>query len=183
VGAAGSGCAGRAVARTDGYHDGSGAYRFPEGWGMAMAELHDTGLVALHAALGDGVRAALVELGRRSPYRFTAMYRFDDPALRNLYFVDRDDPAAEAGDDHPVEATYCVYLRDGGEPFLVEDAPGDARLDGHAACERVRAYCGVPLLGEGGRVVGTLCHFDFVPVATDPAALTRATALAALLAG
>jgi len=136
----------------------------------------------LRAVLDSGgVRAALVELNRAAPYRFTAYYRFDDATARNLYFYDRENPAVEAGDDYPVEASYCVYVRDGGTTFLVEDASEGPVLAGKAVQGQVRAYCGVPVFDRAGRTLGSLCHFDVTPVPADPRCVSHMETLAGLL--
>ncbi len=136
----------------------------------------------LHATLlAAGVRAALIELNRASGYRFTALYRFDRSLARGLYFYDRDNPSVEAGDDYPVEASYCVYVRDGGVPFVVEDAPENATA-GRTALGQVKAYCGVPVFDRDGHTFGSLCHFDLTPVPADAEGVALMETLAGLLA-
>ena len=134
------------------------------------------------AALQNGVRAALIELNRASGYRFTALYRFDKSHARNLYFYDRDNPGVESGDDYPVEASYCVYVRDGGVPFVVEDAPDGPVLAGQAVQGQVKSYCGVPVVDRDGRTFGSLCHFDLAPVPADAEGVALMETLARLLA-
>ena len=136
----------------------------------------------LDAALTHGgVRAALAYLNGLSGHRYTALYRFDESTLKHLYFYDRENPAVEDTDDFPVEVTYCVFVRDTGQPFVVEDALRDVRVDGHPAQRRVRAYCGVPLVNKDGRLFGTMCHFDCVPVAAGQEQVELMKALAPLL--
>jgi len=129
-----------------------------------------------------GVRGALIALNRASGYRFTALYRFDEPLARNLYFYDRENPHVEAGDDYPVEASYCVYVRDGGVPFVLEDAPDCPTAPGQTAHGQVKAYCGVPVLDRDGHTFGSLCHFDLTPVAADAEGVALMQVLAKLLA-
>ena len=129
-----------------------------------------------------GVRAALIELNRASGYRFTALYRFDKSRARNLYFYDRNNPSVESGDDYPVEASYCVYVRDGGVPFVVEDAPDSPTAAGQTALGQVKAYCGVPVLDRDGHTFGSLCHFDVSPVRADAEGVALMETLARLLA-
>jgi len=122
--------------------------------------------------LRDGIPAALAFLNTTTRHRYTAMHRFDAGTLRTLHFFDRDDPAAGPGDDLPVEATYCVYVRDAGGPFRLDDALTDMRVNGHPKQAEVRAYCGVPLIDEEGKMFGTLCHFDTEPTPTDSETVT-----------
>ena len=115
----------------------------------------------------SGVRAALVFLNALGPYRFTAMYRRDGDTMRNIHFVDRDHPEILQSDDIALAATYCQYAMATGKPFSTRDALSDLRLRDHVARNQVRSYCGVPLLDSEGRALGTLCSFDYVPVAQD----------------
>ena len=125
-----------------------------------------TGVAA--AIESGGVRAGLAYLNALGGHRFTAMYRFDGSMLRNHYYYDRENPSVEDTEDFPVEVTFCVYIRESGRPFVLEDALRDARVEGHPAQHRVRAYCGVPIQDREGNTIGTMCHFDCVPVpATD----------------
>jgi GAF domain-containing protein len=146
--------------------------RSPHPWvAVNLGGLYDVGmntadaLAGLEAALArGGIRAALAFLNAMTEYRFTALYRYDDPILRHLYFYDREHPDFEETDDFPVEVTYCVFVRRTGQPFVLEDALHDVRVDGHPAQERVLSYCGVALVDDVGRIFGTMCHFDCVPV-------------------
>lgn len=109
------------------------------------------------------MRAALECLNRRSSHRFTALYRFDGPTLRNLHLVDREDPTVERSPDLPVLESYCLFVRRTSQRFTVEDADCDARVLGHPKQPTVKSYCGVPLLAPTGQLFGTICHFDFDP--------------------
>lgn len=110
------------------------------------------------------------------------MYRFDKAHARNLYFYDRDNPAVEVGDDYPVEASYCVYVRDGSAPFVVEDGPDGPDAPGKTALGQVKAYCGVPVFDRDGHTFGSLCHFDLTPVPSDARNVALMETLARLLA-
>ena len=90
--------------------------------------------------------------------------RFDRDMLRTLTFYDRANPTAIPPDDIPVEASYCVYVRDSGRPFHVENSLSDMRVELHPKRLEIQSYVGVPLEDDNGLPVGTLCHFDFHPV-------------------
>ncbi|QEL19262.1 GAF domain-containing protein [Limnoglobus roseus] len=130
----------------------------------------------------DGVRPALAFLNGTSGHRFSALFSFAADHTRNLYFYDRQNPDVAEGADHPIELTYCVYVREEGGPFLLADATVDERVMLHAAQFRVQSYCGVPLLSPTGQVVGTLCHYDVEPVEVRPEALALMLHFADLLA-
>lgn len=118
----------------------------------------------LRIALADGgVPAALALLNSRTACRFTSMYRFDRDMLRTLTFYDRANPTAIPPDDIPVEVSYCVFVRESGRPFRVENSLGDFRVELHPKRLEIQSYVGVPLEDGYGLPVGTLCHFDLQP--------------------
>ena len=110
------------------------------------------------------IRDGLKYLNTQTNYRFTSLFRFDRENLHNLYLFDRENPAIESSDDIPVTTSYCVYVRDSGNLFLVQDSSCDARVVGHPKRDVIKAYCGVPLKDRQGRLFGTICHFDVNPV-------------------
>ncbi len=125
---------------------------------------NDEALLKLKNAFNHGgVRGALAFLNSLTPHRFTSLYRFDGPTLRNITFYDRENPKVETCDDIPVEASYCVFVRDLSESFMVQDAERDERVRNHPKQAMVRSYCGVPLLDRNGKMFGSICHFDFKP--------------------
>ena len=151
---------------------------------MTPAQSRDTDpSAAVAAALtSGGLPAALAALNALTPFRYTALYRFDGTYLRNRHFYDRRDPAAVAGDDLPITATSCVSVQHTGRPFVLADALADIRAEGHPEQKEIRAYCGVAVHDAAGRVVGSLCHFDHLPVA-DPGASVALTEAVARLVG
>ncbi len=106
----------------------------------------------------SGVHAFLRELNARVPHRFTGIYRFDEPMLRNVKLFDRENPELEIGADLPLSEAYCSILHRENLPFTSEDARTDPRLPAGVAMGATIAYCGVPLGGYGA-----LCHFDLQP--------------------
>jgi hypothetical protein len=113
----------------------------------------------LHSTLdGSGVHALLRELNARVPHRFTGIYRFDEPMLRNVRLFDRENPDLEIGTDLPLREAYCSILHRDNTPFSTDNARTDSRLPDVLAQGATIAYCGVPLGGYGA-----LCHFDLQP--------------------
>jgi len=110
-----------------------------------------------------GMHAGLAFLNARTRHRFTGVYRFDPPMLRNICLFDRENPTLRLGGDTPMRETYCSLVGAADAPFVTDDAGRDARLAEHPARTSVIAYFGVPLRGEGGACFGTLCHFDLRP--------------------
>lgn len=146
-----------------------------------MTDFDDT-LQRLRALVREGdVRGALAQLNARAGYRFTSLYRFDDATLRNVWFYDREHPERERCDDVPVLASYCVFVREDRSTFRLDDSQADARVAEHPRREQIRAYCGVPLIDDTGRMFGTVCHFDFRPRSISDENVALMEALAPML--
>lgn len=128
--------------------------------------------------VAEGLLSAIRFSNEESRHRFTAIYRFDGPTLRNVLLVDRDDPSVVTTPDLPVLESYCVYVRDASARFRTDDSPRDARTKGHAKRETVQSYCGIPIMAADGTLWGTICHFDYdpVPFGEDEVALLEALA-------
>lgn len=143
---------------------------------------HAPALAGLREVLhSQGVDAALGYISDRSTHRFAGIYRFDAATLRTRHFVDRDNPRAEPPADIPILSSYCVFVRESGNPFAVEDSHTDPRVDGHPKQSQLRSYCGVPLLDEHGAMYGTACVYDLVPRDVSPLELALLEALGPLL--
>lgn len=117
----------------------------------------------------DGLRYALYSLLRLTDYRYLSVFRFEAGSIRSLAHVDREDLSVLETGAAPESASYCCYVRTEDGPFVVVDAAVDPRVDGHAKQQDLRAYCGLPIIGADGQLLGTLCHYDAVP--RDPAQL------------
>lgn len=129
-----------------------------------------------------GSHEALRFLNSRTPHRFTGIFRFDPPLLRNILLVDSYAPEVKKGDDAPMNETYCSIVGEARLAFTIADARLDRRLDSHPARESVISYCGVLLRDvDTGKPFGTLCHFDLVPCDVPVSELPLMEAAAPLL--
>lgn len=137
---------------------------------MALADpRHQEQLEQLRYLLAHSrVRSALELVNQFSRYRFSAIFRINAGDLDNLIIVDRTSPATPRMDTIPVTDSYCLYVRDHKDAFIVEDADLDGRVVDHPKRPVVKAYCGVPIRRTDGSIFGTICHFDFDPVIDDP---------------
>jgi len=115
----------------------------------------------------DGLLGGLGYLNSLTPQRFTGVFLADGEKLRNVALFDRTDPAVRPWEAFPMLHSYCSIVLATGKSFSTNNSMDDYRVRDHAARESVRAYCGVPLLDSEGRVLGTLCHFDFVARSAD----------------
>ena len=131
--------------------------------------------------VAQGLLAAMRFANEQSRHRFTAIYRFDGPTLRNVLLVDRADASVNATPDLPVLESYCVYVREASARFLTDDAPHDARTTGHAKREAVQSYCGIPIMAMDGTLWGTICHFDYAPVPFDEGEVALLESLAPMV--
>ncbi|TBR14584.1 MAG: GAF domain-containing protein [Lysobacter sp.] len=129
----------------------------------------------------DDLRGTVILLNSMTPHRFTSLFRFGGDTLHNVVFYDRENPDQERMDDIPVAASYCVFVRDGRDTFVVPDATDDPRVEGHPKQPVFRSYCGVPLVDADGRMFGTVCHFDFHPRPGDPKTIELLEAIAPYL--
>ena len=126
----------------------------------------------------EGPDAALAYLNEGVPHRFSAVYRFAGPLLRNVLFHDK---AGEMRPEFlaavPFDASFCQFvLRDG--VFRTDDSAADARLKGHPYQGVVVSYHSVPLMNHSGEPWGTLSHFDLAsqPLSDDEFELLKSAA-------
>jgi hypothetical protein len=110
-----------------------------------------------------GIREALAYVLRLSQFRFIGLFRFEGGRANAVVHVDRENPDVLTVREVPDSVTYCCYVRDSRGAFTTAHAMLDPRLDNHAAREAVPAYCGIPVMDAEGTLLGTLCHYDFVP--------------------
>lgn len=106
-----------------------------------------------------GVHAALAYLNRRTPHRYTGLFRFDGEVLRNEVLVDGNQPQVRQGDDVPMAATFCSLVGRQQAPLEILDAATDTQVRGLVETPVV-SYCGVLIRDAQGQPYGTLCHYD-----------------------
>jgi len=106
----------------------------------------------------SGAHTALGFLNRRTPHRFSGIYKFDEKILRNIMLYDSYYPAVFKGEDAPMVATYCSLVKT-QQKLEIHDAPNDKRVNGKIITP-VISYCGVLIKDDEGNPFGTLCHFD-----------------------
>ena len=116
-------------------------------------------------------RQAVEFLNFTDAYRFTALFRISGNELHNLVVYDRRTRDQPLLDTIPLSDSYCVFVRDLKDAFVVSDAATDARVEAHPKRPVVHAYCGVPLFDMAGNVCGTVCHFDYEPKQENPETL------------
>ena len=105
-----------------------------------------------------GLHSALKYLNSRTPHRFTGIYKYDDPTLRNLVLYDSYHPELLKGDDAPMIATYCSLVKS-EELLEINNSLEDKRVNG-IIITPVISYCGVLIKDNEGNPFGTVCHFD-----------------------
>lgn len=105
-----------------------------------------------------GITGALQFLNRKTPHRYTGIYKYDGDTLRNIVLFDSYVQQAEKGDDAPMEATYCSLVRE-EQRLEIANAETDSRVKGRIITPVV-SYCGTLIRDAEGRPFGTLCHFD-----------------------
>ena len=131
---------------------------------MSFIDLHADSACFQTLLQQKGVFEALHFINSKSVHRFTALYCFDGPILRNVCLVDKNNDSIRKMEAIEVADSYCLYVRGTGRKFLVPDSLVDGRVLGHPKREIIRSYCGVPLNKANALMIGTICHFDFQPV-------------------
>lgn len=128
--------------------------------------------------MSSGAPAALAYLNQGVPHRYSAIYRLADEKFENLFLHDKQgEITPEFLAVVPFEISFCQFvLRDG--VFTTNDSAADRRLDGHPYQGVMVSYHGVPIAGDDGSLLGTLCHFDVSkhPLAKDEFALLQSAA-------
>jgi hypothetical protein len=106
-----------------------------------------------------GVHAALAYLNRRTPHRYTGLFRFDGDFLRNEVLVDGNQPLVRQGDATPLAATFCSLVGRQQAPLEILEVTTDPQFVGLVDTPVV-SYCGVLMRDDQGQPYGTLCHYD-----------------------
>jgi hypothetical protein len=112
----------------------------------------------------DGLLAAMRWLNSSVPYRYSAIFSFDGDLLHNVCLIDKENPSVSTCADQSISDSYCIYIRGSGQMFSVDESLRDARVQGHAKRKAFQCYYGIPLFGANRKILGTVCHFDTLPV-------------------
>jgi hypothetical protein len=129
----------------------------------------------------DDLHDVLHYLNGLTDYRFTGVYRFSPAWVVSVALFDRENPQLRLGADVKMKESYCWLTGLSDNAYVIEDAPNDARLGGHAARDDVRSYVAVLLRDMRRTAWGTLCHFDFAPRAASPGALAQLESIRPLI--
>lgn len=108
----------------------------------------------------SGVLASLAVLNGGIAHRYTGVFRLDGDRLTNTHVFDKQGAPPPAGlSSVLLTDSFCqVVIRDGS--LCMEDSTLDPRVAGSPYQGMVVAYHGVPIVGDDGELIGTLCHFD-----------------------
>jgi GAF domain-containing protein len=129
----------------------------------------------------DGLRGAMQWLNHQVPYRFSAIFRFDGDMLRNVCFVDKQNPELISCTDQPITDSYCIYIYRTSEEFRLEDSMRDPRVAEHPKRQGYQCYYGIPLFDRDNRMLGTVCHFDQGPILVTEAIVSTLDELGPLI--
>lgn len=122
----------------------------------------------LHQLIDQNLAEALRFLNQHGPHRYTAIFSFENQNLLNAVLCDRENPTAELLPGLvPIIESYCSFVLNTRNSFVVLDSLIDPRVAGHPKQKVFRAYCGVPILNPDGSVWGSICYFDTEPQAVS----------------
>lgn len=110
----------------------------------------------------EGVHSTLKFLNKRTPHRFTGIYRFDGDMLRNVYLFDQFEPSLTKGQDVPMVDAYCANVGRAGCGIEFSDVGSDQKIQIKSRSP-VISYCGALILDSQQNPYGTLCHYDVKP--------------------
>ena len=113
------------------------------------------------ALRSGGLFAALTVLNRRVAQRWTGLYRLTaDRHLVNVALVDKLGEVCPSDLlSVPYDVSFCQFTLAQGH-FRTDNSALDDRLTGHPYKGVINSYHAVPVVNAGGKVRGTLCHFD-----------------------
>jgi hypothetical protein len=133
-------------------------------YGMTSQDLNQQ-LAQFRLAIDSGgLYGALRYLNARTSYRYTAIYRLEGQMMRNINLYDRQGENPTKLAEVPLGDSFCKFvLEDNG--FNTINSGDDKRLVGHPHQGILNSYFGLPLSRKPGTIYGTLCHFDFEPMA------------------
>ena len=107
----------------------------------------------------EGLLGALRFLNKRTPHRYTGVYKYDGKFLKNIIKYDEFLDVIVEDEKVPLEVTYCSLVKDMGQ-LQILDATEDDRVKGVIETPVV-SYGGVLIEDERNAPFGTLCHYDF----------------------
>lgn len=145
----------------------------------AFDSRQDLSIAFAEALQRKGLHGALRFLNGRTPHRFTGVYGYDGPMLRNVGLFDQFNPEHANGDDAPIGNTFCSLVPRFDGALAFAEASKDPRV-AHIETPVV-SYCGVQLSDGDGVALGTLCHFDLKPCEPRTSDLEFLKTLAPLL--
>jgi GAF domain-containing protein len=129
-----------------------------------------------------GLDATLRVLNGHARYRFTGVYAFDPPLLRNLALFDRENPSLQTiSHITPLREAYCSIVHETNAVFTTPDAARDDVVTDHPARHTYMSYYGVPLRASDGALWGVLCYFDYRPRTMPSAKIPLLEAVARVL--
>ena len=142
----------------------AGSHRTGIRKGATMTEIQTVeGEACLALLRQQRVDDAMRYLNSLTQFRFTGIYRFDGMSVTNIRLFDRQSGFGSDGSVTPISSTFCLWINESLSVIQMTDSMSDPRAIGHPKREIVRSYCGGPICGEAGELIGTICHFDYDP--------------------
>lgn len=106
----------------------------------------------------QGVPAALAYLNRRTPHRYTGLFRFDGDVLHTQVLFDCNHLARQPEQEVRLATAYCALVGRQQAGLNIPGAPADPPAAGVATPPIF--YQSVLIHDAQGRACGTLCHYD-----------------------
>lgn len=116
-----------------------------------------------------GLHGAVHELNQTVPHRYTGIFVTQGASILNVALADKLVDQPQLWPPFPLGDSFCSLIVQSGTALIVHEAGTDAREEVRTlpAGKLYQAYCGVPLIDTEGRVLGSLCHFDELPISLN----------------
>lgn len=106
----------------------------------------------------QGVVAALAYLNRRTPHRYTGLFRFEGDVLRTQVQFDCNHPAWQQKQEGRLATAYCALV--GRQQAGLDSTEAPTELPA-AEVVTPAIFCHSVLIHDAqGHAYGTLCHYD-----------------------
>lgn len=126
----------------------------------------------------QGIPAALAYLNRRTPHRYTSLFRFDGDELRPQVLFDANHLARQPAQEVQLAKAYCALVS--RQPAGLDSMAPPAESPAGKAVPPLLFYHSVLIRDAQGGAYGTLCHYDWQrcqPRTTDLPLLEAAATL------
>lgn len=128
------------------------------------------------------LKSTLARVAEATGCRYTSLFRFEQNELVSVWTFDRSDDAVDSFPlQTPIDASYCVLVKEARTVVVIENALTDQRAANHPKQHDLATYVGAPIFSADGTMFGTLCSYDAAPRSINDQAKATLTEAAQVL--